>query len=93
MSITIDGNGVVFDVTWRYGHLPQILSGSEIAATVSLEVVKELLHLQEREPSGGRFGGGGRGGCIVLAQETDSTVEEVVALSEVAASPVQTIKW
>lgn len=37
-------------------------SGQQNAANVSLEVVKELPRLQEREQSrGGRFGGGGRG--------------------------------
>lgn len=38
-------------------------SGQENAANVSLEVVKSLPRLQERDQSrGGRFGGGGRGG-------------------------------
>lgn len=38
------------------------LSGQKNAAGVSLEVVKVLPPLQEREPSRGRFGGGGSGG-------------------------------
>lgn len=37
-------------------------AGQENAAGVSLEVVKELPPLQEKEMARGRFGGGGRGG-------------------------------
>lgn len=39
-----------------------IISGQHNAANVSLEVVKELPRLQERDQSRGRFGNGGRGG-------------------------------
>lgn len=38
------------------------VAGADNAANVSLEVLKQLPPLQEREQSRGRFGGGGRGG-------------------------------
>ncbi|XP_010034995.2 DEAD-box ATP-dependent RNA helicase 7 [Eucalyptus grandis] len=62
LTLTADGNGVVFDVAAE--DLDTFLAGQENAANVSLEVVKTLPRLQEREQSrGGRFGGGGgRGG-------------------------------
>ncbi|CAA2964977.1 DEAD-box ATP-dependent RNA helicase 7 [Olea europaea subsp. europaea] len=61
LALTADGNGAVFDVA--AGDLDTFLAGQENAAGVSLEVVKSLPRLQEREQArGGRFGGGGRGG-------------------------------
>ncbi|ESW15329.1 hypothetical protein PHAVU_007G063700 [Phaseolus vulgaris] len=62
LSLTADGNGAVFDVPVE--ELDTYLSGQENAANVSLEVLKALPRLQQREQSrGGRFGdGGGRGG-------------------------------
>lgn len=39
-----------------------MLAGQENAANVSLEVLKALPTLQERDQTRGRFGGGGRGG-------------------------------
>ncbi|KAL5746155.1 hypothetical protein ACOSP7_027301 [Xanthoceras sorbifolium] len=61
MAIAADGKGAVFDVPAE--DLDLFLSGQDNAANVSLEVVKTLPRLQEREESRGRFGGGGgRGG-------------------------------
>ncbi|TKY51219.1 DEAD-box ATP-dependent RNA helicase 7 [Spatholobus suberectus] len=62
LSLTADGNGVVFDVPAE--DLDTYLTGQENASNVSLEVLKALPRLQQRDQSrGGRFGdGGGRGG-------------------------------
>ncbi|KAI8540314.1 hypothetical protein RHMOL_Rhmol09G0253100 [Rhododendron molle] len=61
LALTADGNGAVFDVPTE--DLDSFLSGQENAAGVSLEVVKELPRLQQRDESrGGRFGSGGWGG-------------------------------
>ncbi|GAV61854.1 DEAD domain-containing protein/Helicase_C domain-containing protein/GUCT domain-containing protein [Cephalotus follicularis] len=60
MALTADGNGAVFDVPAE--DLDTFLAGQENAANVSLEVLKALPPLQEREQSKGRFGSGGRGG-------------------------------
>ncbi|XP_075484208.1 DEAD-box ATP-dependent RNA helicase 7-like [Primulina tabacum] len=62
LSLTSNGNGAVFDVAAE--DLDMFLAGQENAAGVSLEVVKSLPSLQQKEQaSGGRFGGGGgRGG-------------------------------
>ncbi|CAK9135195.1 unnamed protein product [Ilex paraguariensis] len=61
LALTADGKGAVFDVSDE--DLDTFLAGQENAAGVSLEVVKSLPRLQERDQSrGGRFGGGGRGG-------------------------------
>jgi len=62
LSITADGNGVVFDVAAK--DLDIYLNGQENASNVSLEIVKTLPQLQQMEQHqrGGRFGdGGGRG--------------------------------
>ncbi|KAL5744439.1 hypothetical protein ACOSQ2_027555 [Xanthoceras sorbifolium] len=59
MAIAADGKGAVFDVPAE--DLDLFLSGQDNAANVSLEVVKTLPRLQEREESRGRFGGGGGG--------------------------------
>lgn len=63
VAITADQNGAVFDIP--VDDLDTFLTGQENAAGVSLQVVKALPRLQEREPSRGRFGSGGgfsRGG-------------------------------
>ncbi|KAH9615484.1 hypothetical protein KSS87_000959 [Heliosperma pusillum] len=63
VSITADQNGAVFDVPVK--DLDTFLIGQENASQVSLEVVKTLPKLQERDTSRGRFGnarGGGGGG-------------------------------
>ncbi|KAG5533729.1 hypothetical protein RHGRI_027796 [Rhododendron griersonianum] len=61
LALTADGNGAVFDVPTE--DLDTFLSGQENAAGVSLDVVKELPRLQQRDESrGGRFGSGGWGG-------------------------------
>ncbi|KAK6936361.1 GUCT protein [Dillenia turbinata] len=61
LSITADGNGAVFDVPTE--DLDEYLAGQENAANVSLEVVKALPPLRQREQSRGpRFGSGGRFG-------------------------------
>ncbi len=60
LTLTADGNGAVFDVATE--DLDAFLAGQENAANVSLEVLKALPRLQERDQSRGRFGGGGRGG-------------------------------
>ncbi|GFQ07612.1 dead-box ATP-dependent RNA helicase 7 [Phtheirospermum japonicum] len=57
LSLTADGKGAVFDVA--AADLDTFLTGSENASGVSLEVVKVLPALQEREPLQRRFGGGG----------------------------------
>ncbi|CAI0398925.1 unnamed protein product [Linum tenue] len=58
-SLTLDGKGAVFDVAAE--DVDTFLAGAEKAANVSLEVVKALPPLQEREQSRARFGGGGGG--------------------------------
>ncbi|GAB2294072.1 DEAD-box ATP-dependent RNA helicase 7 [Dionaea muscipula] len=63
LTLTADGKGAVFDVA--ADDLDAYLAGQENAADVSLEVLKALPPLQEKDASrGGRFGGGGgwRGG-------------------------------
>ncbi|XP_052186081.1 DEAD-box ATP-dependent RNA helicase 7 [Diospyros lotus] len=61
IALTVDGNGAVFDVPAE--DLDMFLAGQENAQGVSLEVVKALPRLQERDQSrGGRFGSGSRGG-------------------------------
>ncbi|XP_073306090.1 DEAD-box ATP-dependent RNA helicase 7-like isoform X2 [Primulina huaijiensis] len=61
LSLTSNGNGAVFDVAAE--DLEMFLAGQENAAGVSLEVVKSLPSLQQKEQaSGGRFGGGGYSG-------------------------------
>ncbi|KAL1531471.1 DEAD-box ATP-dependent RNA helicase 7 [Salvia divinorum] len=63
LSLTADGKGAVFDVATE--DLDHFISGQKNLSGVSLEVVKSLPRLQEREQQargGGRFGGGGRGG-------------------------------
>ncbi|KAL9994683.1 putative RNA helicase [Helianthus debilis subsp. tardiflorus] len=60
LALTADQRGAVFDVAKE--DLNTFLAGQENAAGVSLEVVKELPQLQEKEQSRGRFGGGGGGG-------------------------------
>ncbi|CAK8573615.1 unnamed protein product [Lathyrus sativus] len=62
LAITADGNGVVFDVLAE--DLDTYLAGKKNASDVSLEVLKALPPLQQRDQSrGGRFGdGNGRGG-------------------------------
>ncbi|XP_024973501.1 DEAD-box ATP-dependent RNA helicase 7 [Cynara cardunculus var. scolymus] len=59
LALTADQRGAVFDVAVE--DLDTFLTGQENASGVSLEVVKELPQLQEREQSRSRFGGG-RGG-------------------------------
>ncbi|GAB4826010.1 DEAD-box ATP-dependent RNA helicase 7 [Ancistrocladus abbreviatus] len=62
LALTADGKGAVFDVA--ADDLDSYLAGQGNAANVSIEVLKALPRLQERDSSrGGRFGGGGgRGG-------------------------------
>lgn len=65
LTLTADGMGAVFDVAQV--DLDTFLEGQKNAANVSLQVVKELPRLQERDQSRGRFGrgggfSGGRGG-------------------------------
>lgn len=62
LQLTADGTGVVLDVPAE--DLDTYLTGQENASNVSLEVLKALPPLQQRDQSrGGRFGdGGGRGG-------------------------------
>ncbi|KAK4489503.1 hypothetical protein RD792_005312 [Penstemon davidsonii] len=57
LALTADGKGAVFDVA--SSDLDTFLTGVGNAAGVTLEVVKSLPPLQEREQSRGRFGGGG----------------------------------
>ncbi|KAL9237254.1 hypothetical protein vseg_011827 [Gypsophila vaccaria] len=60
IAITADQNGAVFDVPAE--DLDTFLVGQESAAQVSLQVIKALPPLQEKESSrGGRFGGRGGG--------------------------------
>ncbi|XP_011041667.1 PREDICTED: DEAD-box ATP-dependent RNA helicase 7-like [Populus euphratica] len=59
MTLTTDGNGAVFDV--KKEDVDTFLAAQENGAGVSIEVVKTLPSLQEREQQRGRFGGGGRG--------------------------------
>ncbi|ESQ31709.1 hypothetical protein EUTSA_v10003756mg [Eutrema salsugineum] len=68
LTLTADGQGAVFDVAQSDVDL-FIAAGQKNAGSVSLEVVKELPKLQEREPMQRRFGNnrfgnnrGGRGG-------------------------------
>ncbi|KAL9261726.1 DEAD-box ATP-dependent RNA helicase 7-like protein [Drosera capensis] len=57
LTLTADGNGAVFDVVAE--DLDLYLAGQENAADVTLEVVKSLPRLQEREASNGpRYGRG-----------------------------------
>ncbi|PON69992.1 DEAD-box ATP-dependent RNA helicase [Parasponia andersonii] len=61
LTLTADGRGAVFDVAVE--DLDLFLTGQENAANVSLEVVKALPPLQERDQSrGGRFNSGSGGG-------------------------------
>ncbi|XP_041998455.1 DEAD-box ATP-dependent RNA helicase 7-like isoform X1 [Salvia splendens] len=59
LSLTADGKGAVFDVATE--DLDQFIAEPKNHSGVSLEVVKSLPQLQEREQvrGGGRFGGGG----------------------------------
>ncbi|XP_042004651.1 DEAD-box ATP-dependent RNA helicase 7-like isoform X2 [Salvia splendens] len=61
LSLTADGKGAVFDVATE--DLDQFIAEPKNHSGVSLEVVKSLPRLQEREQvrGGGRFGGGGGG--------------------------------
>lgn len=59
LTLTADGRGAVFDVP--SDDVKMFLAGQENAADVSIEVLKELPTLQERDESRGRFGGGGGG--------------------------------
>ncbi|KAG5558458.1 hypothetical protein RHGRI_008406 [Rhododendron griersonianum] len=59
-SLTADGKGAVFDVPTE--EVDTFLAGQEKAGGVTLEVVKELPQLQEKEARVGRFSNGGRGG-------------------------------
>ncbi|KAL0746919.1 hypothetical protein Bca101_028921 [Brassica carinata] len=61
LTLTADGQGAVFDVA--QSDVDQFISAAQKTASVSLEVVKELPKLQEREPMArGRFGRqGGQG--------------------------------
>ncbi|KAL4575912.1 hypothetical protein LXL04_011999 [Taraxacum kok-saghyz] len=60
LALTADQRGAVFDVA--LADLDLFLAGQENATGVSLQVVKELPQLQEREQSRSRWGGGGGGG-------------------------------
>ncbi|OIV98938.1 hypothetical protein TanjilG_07373 [Lupinus angustifolius] len=61
LTITADGNAAVFDVPAK--DLDAFITGQQNAANVSLQVVKALPRLQERDQSKvGRYGGGGGGG-------------------------------
>ncbi|KAL1555025.1 DEAD-box ATP-dependent RNA helicase 7 [Salvia divinorum] len=62
LLLTADGKGAVFDVATE--DLEQFIAEQKNHSGVSLEVVKSLPRLQEREQvrGGGGFGGGGRGG-------------------------------
>ncbi|KAJ8752766.1 hypothetical protein K2173_008501 [Erythroxylum novogranatense] len=59
LTITADGKGAVFDVERE--DLDTFLIGQENAANVSLEVLKTLPPLQQRDQSRGRFGNAGCG--------------------------------
>ncbi|XP_027158498.1 DEAD-box ATP-dependent RNA helicase 7 [Coffea eugenioides] len=61
LALTADGKGAVFDVAAE--DLDLFLKGQEGAGGVSLDVVKLLPRLQDRDQvRGARFGSGGRGG-------------------------------
>lgn len=61
LALTADGKGAVFDVASE--DLDLFLKGQDNAAGVSLDVVKTLPRLQDRDQArAGRFGSGGRGG-------------------------------
>ncbi|KAG9445119.1 hypothetical protein H6P81_016459 [Aristolochia fimbriata] len=65
LSLTADGKGAVFDVPSE--DLDLFLKGQDNADGVTIEVLKELPPLQEKDQSRGRFGdqfrgGNGRGG-------------------------------
>ncbi|KAL3524203.1 hypothetical protein ACH5RR_017037 [Cinchona calisaya] len=61
LALTADGKGAVFDVAAE--DLDIFLKGQENAAGISLDVVKSLPRLQDRDQARGtRFGSGGRGG-------------------------------
>ncbi|CAN1842586.1 DEAD-box ATP-dependent RNA helicase 7 [Linum perenne] len=60
MALTADGKGAVFDVATT--DVDTFISGAKKAGYVSIEAVKTLPALQERDQSRGRFGGGGGGG-------------------------------
>ncbi|XP_027103898.2 DEAD-box ATP-dependent RNA helicase 7-like isoform X1 [Coffea arabica] len=61
LALTADGKGAVFDVAAE--DLDFFVKGQEGAGGVSLDVVKLLPRLQDRDQvRGGRFGSGGRGG-------------------------------
>nr|GLL39337.1 DEAD-box ATP-dependent RNA helicase 7-like isoform X2 [Ipomoea trifida] len=62
LTLTADGTGAVFDVSTE--DVDTFIEGAKKAYDISLEVVKTLPPLQEREQSrgGGRFGGGSRFG-------------------------------
>ncbi|XP_061373949.1 DEAD-box ATP-dependent RNA helicase 7-like [Gastrolobium bilobum] len=58
LTLTADGNGVVFDVPAE--DLDTYLAGQENASNVSLELLKALPRLQQKDQSrGARFGDGG----------------------------------
>lgn len=60
-ALTHDGQGAVFDVCKE--DLDMFISGQKNSGDVSLKVVTELPHLQDKEQArNGRYGGGGRGG-------------------------------
>ncbi|KAG2301140.1 hypothetical protein Bca52824_029791 [Brassica carinata] len=62
LTLTADGHGAVFDVVQSDVDM-FIAAGQKNAGSMSLEVVKELPKLQEREPVQRRYGrGGGQGG-------------------------------
>ncbi|CAN0902624.1 DEAD-box ATP-dependent RNA helicase 7 [Linum grandiflorum] len=60
ITLTADGKGAVFDVA--SADVDIFIAGARKAGYVSIEVVKTLPALQERDQSRGRFGGGGGGG-------------------------------
>ncbi|KAK4431596.1 DEAD-box ATP-dependent RNA helicase 7 [Sesamum alatum] len=61
LALTADGKGAVFDVA--AADLDNFLAGKKNAAGITLEEVKTLPRLRERDQArGGRVGGGGRGG-------------------------------
>ncbi|CAA7035095.1 unnamed protein product [Microthlaspi erraticum] len=60
MTLTADGQGAVFDVS-QSDVDEFVAAGQKNAGSVSLEVVKELPKLQEKEPMQRRFGNQGRG--------------------------------
>lgn len=60
LTLTADGQAAVFDVA--QSDVDQFIAAARKNASVSLEVVKELPKLQEREPAQRRFGRPGGGG-------------------------------